>query len=320
MYSQQKVRTIGAIVTVAAISVLGLAGCSSADPGGSGGKDGAVKIGLTISNSTNPFYVKETKTGESYGKSLGASVLSQVANEDVQTQSNQIDQFIASGVSFIIIDPADSDGVGPAVKRAIAAKIPVIAIDNQAANATANVTTDNTQAGQISCKSLAEQLGGKGKIAILNGTEVSAVNDRVTGCKAELKKNYPGITIVADQRGDNSKAGALPIATAILTANPDLAGIFAINDPTATGVVAAAKQKGTDIIITSVDGAASATDVIKAKGLITATAAQDPGELAKQGIDIGMNLLKNKQPAKTDITVPTKLIDASNVASYKPWG
>jgi len=319
MTSQRKRAVIGTAVSIAAISVLGLSGCAATGGAGGGGGD-AVKIGLTISNSTNPFYVKETKTGESYGKSLGATVLSQVANEDVQTQSNQIDQFITAGVSFIIIDPADSDGIGPAVKRAVAAKIPVIAVDNQAKNATANVTTDNTQAGQISCKSLAEQLGGKGKIAILNGTPVSAVTDRVDGCKKELADNYPDIKIVADQRGDNSRDGALPLATDILTANPDLVGMFAINDPSAVGVQLAAQQKGVKIIITSVDGASTATDVIKAKGLITATAAQDPGALVKKGIDIGMNLLKDKKPAQKTTKVPTKLIDASNVDSYTPWG
>jgi len=318
MTTQRKRAVIGTAVSIAAISMLGLSGCAAT--GGAGGGGDAVKIGLTISNSTNPFYVKETKTGESYGKSLGATVLSQVANEDVQTQSNQIDQFITAGVSFIIIDPADSDGIGPAVKRAVAAKIPVIAVDNQAKNATANVTTDNTQAGQISCKSLAEQLGGKGKIAILNGTPVSAVTDRVDGCKKELADNYPDIKIVADQRGDNSRDGALPLATDILTANPDLVGMFAINDPSAVGVQLAAQQKGVKIIITSVDGASTATDVIKAKGLITATAAQDPGALVKKGIDIGMNLLKDKKPAQKTTKVPTKLIDASNVDSYTPWG
>jgi ribose transport system substrate-binding protein len=308
------------IVGLTAAAALGLSSCASTGTPSGGGSGGAVKIGLTISNSTNPFYVKETTAGEEYGKSKGAEVLSQVANEDVQTQSNQIDQFITAGVSFIVIDPADSDGIGPAVKRAVDKKIPVIAIDNQAKNASANVTTDNTQAGQISCKSLAEQLDGKGKIAILNGTPVSAVTDRVDGCKAELSSKFPGIEIVADQRGDNSRDGALPLATNILTANPDLDGMFAINDPSAVGVQLAAEQKGVKIIITSVDGASTATDVIKAKGMITATSAQDPAALVRKGMDIGFDLLANKPPAEVTTKVPTELIAASNVDTYTPWG
>lgn len=307
---------LGVVALLASSASLALTGCNAAS--GSSGSD-SLKIGVTVANSTNPFFQQETKTAEKYGKEVGAEVLSQVANEDVQTQSNQIDQFITSGVSFIVIDAADTDGVGPAVKRAISAGIPVIGVDNQSKNATVNITTDNAQAGEISCKSLAEQLGGKGKVAILNGTPVSAVDDRVTGCKRVLEQ-YPGIKIVADQRGENSRDSALPIATDILTANPDINGFFAINDPTAVGVKLAAEQKGVSVVITSVDGASSATDVIAAKGLITATAAQDPAALMRQAIDMGISIKKGKQPEKPLILVPTELVDASNVSAYTPWG
>lgn len=289
-----------------------------ADDGGGSAGDGQLTVGVTVANSTNPFFVAESETAKEYGAEQALKVLSQVANEDVQTQSNQIDQFVTSGVDFIVIDAADTDGVGPAVKRAIETGIPVIGVDNQSKNASVNITTDNTQAGEISCQSLAEQLDGTGKIAILNGTPVSAVDDRVAGCKEALKA-FPGIEIIADQRGENSRDAALPLATDILTANPDLDGFFAINDPSAVGVMLAAKQKGSDIIITSVDGAASASDVIADNGMITATSAQDPAELMRQAIDTGMELAKGGKPAETLILVPTTLVDASNVAEYTPW-
>lgn len=305
-----------------AVPVLGVAalvaasGCAAVQSAGSD----QITIGVTVSNSTNPFYVKETKSAIAAGEKLGAKVLSQVADEDVQTQSNQIDQFITSHVSYIVIDPVDSDGVGPAVKRAIDAGIPVIGIDSVTKNATASVTTNNVQAGEISCESLATQLDGKGKIAILDGTPISAVSDRVVGCKNTLKK-YPDIQVVAEQRGDNSRDKALPVATDILTANPDIVGIFAINDPTAAGVQLAAQQKGMDIVITSVDGAKTAVDVITAKGMITATAAQDPEALATQGVQVGWDLVKDKkQPSDDVIELPTTLVDAKSVADYTPWG
>jgi ribose transport system substrate-binding protein len=278
-----------------------------------------VKIGVTVSNSTNPFFVAESDTVKSVGEEMGATVLSQEAKEDVQEQSNQIDQFITSGVSFIVIDPVDSDAVGPAVQRAIDAGIPVIGIDSVTKNASVSVTTNNTQAGEVSCKSLAEQLGGKGKIAILDGTPISAVADRVVGCKKTLEE-YPDIEVVAEQRGDNSRDKALPVATDILTANPDIVGIFAINDPTAAGVELAAKQKGMDIIITSVDGAKAAVDTITSGGMITATAAQDPAALAKQGVELGFKLIDGEEPESTLIELPTELIDASTAADYTPWG
>jgi ribose transport system substrate-binding protein len=307
-----------ALAAAAPLILAGLSSCASDGSGGGGGGDGT-KMGVTVSNSTNPFFVKESDTAKATGEKMGFQVLSQEAGEDVATQSNQIDQFVTSRVDFIVIDPVDSDGVGPAVKRAVAAGIPVVGIDSQTSNADVSVTTNNTQAGKVSCTSLAKQLKGKGKVAILDGTPISAVQDRVTGCEAVLAK-YPGIEVVAKQRGDNSRDKALPVATDILTANPDIDGVFAINDPTAAGVELAAKQKGLKIIITSVDGAKAAVDSIQGGGMITATAAQDPAALAKKGVELGAQLAEKKKVSEKLIELPTELVDASNASEYKPWG
>ncbi|MCH1881414.1 substrate-binding domain-containing protein [Agrococcus sp. ARC_14] len=311
--SRRRLLTAPVLIAGAAIA---LSGCAAA--GGGGGEDEVV-VGITVSNSTNPFYVAESQTAQATAEEMGARVISQEAGEDVQVQSNQIDQLITSQVDFIVIDPVDSEGVGPAVQRAIDAGIAVIGIDSVVTNATVSVTTNNMQAGEISCTSLAEQLGGEGRIAIVDGTPISAVADRVIGCKAALE-NYPEIEIVAEQRGDNSRDQALPVATDILTANPDIDGVFAINDPTAAGVMLAAEQRGIDIIITSVDGASSAVDVILAGGMITATAAQDPAALARQGVEIGFGILEGEQPEQTVIELPTELIDVESAPDYTPWG
>lgn len=310
--------TFAALTAALALGATGCAGSGSGSGSDSGG-GGDMKMGVTVSNSTNPFFVMESRTAEEAGKEAGFEVLSQEAGEDVQTQSDQIDQFITSQVSFIVIDPVDSDGVGPAVKRAVQAGIPVVGIDSVTKNANVSVTTNNVQAGEISCTSLAEQLGGKGKVAILDGTPISAVSDRVVGCKKVLE-GYPDIEIVAEQRGDNSRDKALPVATDILTANPDIDAIFAINDPTAAGVELAAKQKGMTIIITSVDGAQSAVDSILGGGMITATAAQDPAALARKGVELGAQLAKGEKVKEELIELPTELVDAETAKSYKPWG
>lgn len=310
-----------ALTAVAAAFVVSVVGCAADGDGGGGDASAgsAGRMGVTVSNSTNPFFVMESRTAEAAGEAAGYEVLSQEAGEDVQVQSDQIDQFITSQVDFIVIDPVDSDGVGPAVKRAVDAGIPVIGIDSVTANANVSVTTNNVQAGEISCTSLAEQLGGEGTIAILDGTPISAVADRVVGCKNVLE-DYPDIEIVAEQRGDNSRDRALPVATDILTANPEIDAIFAINDPTAAGVELAAEQRGMDIIITSVDGAQSAVDRILDGGMITATAAQDPAALAEEGVRIGIELASGGSSDEELIELPTELVDADSAEAYEPWG
>lgn len=308
-----KSKVIAAIAIAAAALTMGA--CSSPNEASAGG----TKMGVTIANSTNPFYVKETETVKNAGKAAGIEVISLVADEDVQKQSDQIDQLVISQVKFIVIDPVDSDGVGPSVKRAIDAGIPVIGIDSKTKNASVSITTNNVQAGEISCKALFDKLGGKGNIAIIDGTPIEAVSDRVVGCKNTLK-DYPNIKVVAEQRGDNSRDKALTVATDVLTANPNLDGIFAINDPTASGVELAAKQKGVEVLISSVDGAQSVMDSIKGGGMIIATAAQDPAALAQQGVEIGQKLAAGEKVEQDHIELPTKLIDASNAAEYVPWG
>lgn len=297
------------------------AGCGATEDEGSASAGGGkvAKIGVTVQNNTNPFFVAEAETVEAEGKKLGAKVLSANGNQDVPTQSNQVDQFVREKVDFIVIDAVDSKGLGPAVLRAKQAGIPVVAIDVAARGSDATITTNNRQAGQISCESLVDQMGGSGELAILDGTPISAVSDRVDGCKEVLAKN-PGVEVVASQRGDNGKDKAFSVAGDILTAHPDVKAFFAINDPTATGVESAAKQKGKEVIITSVDGAKVAVDSIRGDGQITATAAQDPVALARKGVDIGLQLMKGEKPAQTELELPTKLIDAKSAETYEPWG
>jgi ribose transport system substrate-binding protein len=299
------------------LAALAMTGCGATDDAGS--DSGKLKIGVSVENFTNPFFVAEDRTVKQVGKQMGAEVLSANGNQDVSKQSDQVDSFIRSKVDFIVLDAVDSQGLGPAVLRAKQANIPVIAIDVAARGADVTITTNNKQAGQIACESLVKQLDGQGNVAILDGTPISAVSDRVDGCKPVLAK-APGIKVVGSQRGDNGRDKALSVASDMLTANPDIDAFFAINDPTASGVELAAKQKNKKLIITSVDGAKTAVDSIKSGGLITATAAQDPVALAKKGVEIGAQLAKGKKPAQTAIELPTTLVDKASAAEYRPWG
>lgn len=102
---------------------------------------------------------------------------------------SQIDNFIAAKVDMIILNAADSKGIGPAVKRAKDAGIVVVAVDVAAEGADATITSDNTQAGEMACKYITDRLKGKGNVVIINGPPVSAVQNRVEGCQTEFKRH-----------------------------------------------------------------------------------------------------------------------------------
>jgi ribose transport system substrate-binding protein len=96
--------------------------------------------------------------------------------------------------------------------------------------------------------------------------------------------------------------------------------MFVINDPVAVGAQLAAKQKGKKIMIVGVDGAKQAADEIAAGNAIIGTAAQDPGGMARKGLEFGRLLAAGKKVPTEPVLIPTTLVTKSNVASYKPWG
>ena len=125
----------------------------------------------------------------------------------------QIDNFIAAKVDMIILNAADSKGIGPAVKRAKDAGIVVVAVDVAAEGANATITSDNTQAGEMACKYITDRLKGKGNVVIINGPPVSAVQNRVEGCQAEFAR-HPDIKVLSyNQNAKGSREGGLEIMT-----------------------------------------------------------------------------------------------------------
>ena len=280
-------------------------------------------VGVTVGNLGNPFFVQVVKGVEDKARELGGEdvqVTAVSADYDLAKQFSQIDNFIASGVDMIVVNAADPAAIEPAIKRAQEAGIVVVAVDVSAAGADATVQTDNIEAGQKACEYIAEKLGGEGKVAIMNGPPVSAVVDRVNGCK-EVLAQHEGIEIVSDSlNGKGSREGGLEVMIGLLTANPELDGVFTINDPQAIGADLAAKQLGrTDLLITSVDGAPDIEQALKSETLIEASSAQDPYTMAQMAVEVGYQILQGNPPAETTTLIPADLITRENVDQYKGW-
>jgi ribose transport system substrate-binding protein len=282
-------------------------------------------VGVSISDLGNRFFVEiaagaEAEAHRIAGDAVEVNVVSSAY--DLSRQVAEIDGFIARGVDLILLSAADEEGVRPAVERASAAGIPVIAVDVDAAGADATVTTDNAQAGTLACRYMAERLNGKGRVAIINGPPVSSVIARVQGCRQVLA-DYPGIELVSDRpNGGGSRQGGLEKMTYLLTTYPDIDAVFTINDPTAVGADMAAEQAGrSGFFIVSVDGAPEVTRrLAERRGLIVATAAQFPRRMARRAVRVGCELLAGEKPAEREIRIPARLITRENVSGYSGWG
>jgi ribose transport system substrate-binding protein len=280
-------------------------------------------IGITLGSLGNPFFVALAAGAEAKAKEINPNVTVNTASADydLNKQFNQIDNFIASGVDLILLNAADAKAIAPAVKRAQAAGIVVVAVDVAAAGVDATVQTNNVQAGEIACQYIADKLGPDGgEVIIQNGPQVGAVIDRVQGCKAVLAKN-PKIEILSDdQDGKGNREGGMNVMQGHLTRYDDIDAVFTINDPQAIGSDLAAKQMGrSGIIITSVDGAPDIEGAIAGNTLVEASASQDPWAMAQKAVEIGYQIMNGEKPAEPMILMPSSLITKDNVKDYKGW-
>ncbi|GAB3629373.1 sugar ABC transporter substrate-binding protein [Pandoraea terrae] len=279
-------------------------------------------VGVSVGSLGNPYFVAIAKGVEARAHQLnpGVKVIAMSADYDLNKQFNQIDNFISSHVDLIVLNAADPKAIEPAVKRARAAGIVVVAVDVAAAGADATVQTNNIQAGALSCEYVARKLNGKGNVIIENGPPVSAVLDRVNGCKAVLAKN-PGIKVLSDdQDGKGSREGGLNAMQGYLTRFPKIDAVFTINDPQAIGSDLAARQfNRRGIVIASVDGAPDVEAALKSDTLIQASASQDPWAMAQMAVNIGYDLMNGKPPSNPMVLIPSMLVTRENLPAYKGW-
>ena len=261
------------------------------------------------------------KGAEAKAKEINPNVkvLAVSADYDLNKQFTQIDNFIASGVDLILLNAADAKAIEPAVRKAQKAGIAVIGVDVAAAGADATVQTNNVQAGEVACQYIVDKTGGKGNVIIQNGPQVSAVIDRVKGCKSVLAK-APGIKVLSDdQDGKGSREGGMDVMLGHLTRFQQIDAVFTINDPQAIGTSLAAKQLKRKTIITSVDGAPDIENALKSDTLVEASASQDPWAMAQKAVEIGVGVLNGKKPSSPMMLLPSTLITRDNVGNYKGW-
>ncbi|MCX5437458.1 MULTISPECIES: substrate-binding domain-containing protein [unclassified Streptomyces] len=283
------------------------------------GKSGtSTKLGLSVSTLNNPFFVQMKAGAQAEAKKEGIKLTVTDAQNDASQQANQLQNFTSEGMSSVIVNPVDSDAVGPAVRGANKADIPVVAADrgvNKAKTATL-VASDNVAGGRQAAKTLADKLGGSGKIVILQGTAgTSASRERGQGF-AEGLKAYPGIKVVAKQPADFDRTKGLDVMTNMLQANAGVDGVFAENDEMALGAIKALGSKaGKSVAVVGFDGTPDGLKAVEA-GTLYASVAQQPKELGRIAVQNAVRAAKDKKVAEM-VKVPVKVVTSKNVASFK---
>lgn len=300
-----------------AVLVLGALSVSAAQP--------LRSVAITVGDLGNPFFVQIAKGAEAKARELGGAgvkITAVSSGYDLNQQTNQMEDFIAAKVDLIVLNAADTKGIAPAVRKARAAGIVVVAVDVAAeGGVNATVMSDNVQAGRVAAEYLVKRLNSKGSVVIINGPPVSAVADRVAGAEAVFRAT-PGVRLLSrDQNAGGNRQGGMNVMTDLLTAHPQIDAVFAINDPSGLGAALALRQaRRENVIVAAVDGAPDAEKALRdEKNAFAASAAQDPFTMAGKAVEVGFGILQGRPAPEGRVLVPVSLITRDNIAGYRGW-
>lgn len=237
----------------------------------------------------------------------------------VDRQIDMLAAALANKPAAIGFAALDSQAAIPLLRQANEAGIPVIAFDSGVDSdiPLATATTDNALAAGMAADKMAELIGGKGKVAVVAHDQTSRTGiDRRDGFVNQIEANYPDIEVVTVQYGQGDHLKSTEVTKAILTANPDLDGIFGTNEGSAIGVVNGVQELGTkDLVIIGYDSGKAQKDAIRS-GLMAGAITQNP-------VGIGYETVKAAVMAQKGEAVPALIdtgfyyYDASNIDDPK---
>ncbi len=301
--------TLCAALGLGALLVAG--GCRQ---GGGGGSAGGKRIGVTLLSREQEFY-RQLETGlKEAADKQGYQLVVSSGDFDLAKQQSQIENFIVQRVDAIIVCPADSKGIGPAIRRANEENIPVFTADiaAQGGQVVSHIASDNLAGGRLAADFVARALNGQGEVGIIGQQEVQSALDRELGFKEEMQK-HPGIKIVSVLNGGGVRDRALKTAEDMLQGNSGLKAIFGINDDSALAALAAAEARGrSDLVIVGYDAIPEAVKAIQRGSALKADVAQLPHDIGTKTID-AIAAHFGGQPVEKTIAVPVKIVDANSL-------
>src|SRR5215216_3294075 len=288
---------------VAGALALGVVACGDDEESGGGGGSGSsqeeITVGLITKTESNPFFVKMKEGAQAKAKELNVKLLTASGKSDTDNQSQvtAIENMTTQGAKGILLVPADSKAVVPAIKKARDAGVIVIALDTPTEPqdaADALFATDNLKAGELIgkyAKAKAEKMGITPKIAMLDlapGISVGQLRHDGFLKGFGIEEGDPQIVGAAPTEGDTAKGQAA--METLLQKDKDINIIYSINEPSGFGGANALKAAGKDpkdFILVSVDGGCDAIKRGIKPGIIDATSQQYPLKMASLGVEKG---------------------------------
>jgi ribose transport system substrate-binding protein len=237
------------------------------------------------------------------------------ANEtDIATEMQIVETMINRRVDAICLAPSDRSAFKIAVDRAAKAGIPVIIYDSglDSENYRTFVATDNYLGGKLGAERLGERMHGKGKIVMVKTVPGGAsTTAREDGFRDGLKAKFPAIEILDERYGMASVAQSLAVTENMLTAHPDLEGIFCSNESGSLGASQALRARKNKLKLVGFDSSPSLIEALQA-GWIDTLVIQDPFRMGETAVNVAVKAIGGGQTPKK-IALPPRLVDLGNL-------
>lgn len=322
------------MIAASAALVLGLAACSSDSSDESAtategttetsaaaeGCPAEPRVGVTVYDMSS-FITQGQEGMQSFADANGIDLLWNSAGGDVATQASQVEQLINQGVDAIIIVPVQADSLQPQLQMAADAGISVLAVNTTLSNEeliTSAVLPDDVAAGAQEMQQMADALGGKGNIVILQGPLGSSPElDRTAGIESVLA-NYPDIKVLAKDTANWSRDEAVnKVKNWISSFGDELNGIVAENDDMALGAIQAMKEAGISPLlpVVGIDGIQDGLAAVAAGDMIGSSLQHGRVELAA-GLGVAQKIFCGETYEST-YTYVMPAITPDNVTQYE---
>ncbi|GAB3241731.1 substrate-binding domain-containing protein [Mycolicibacterium hippocampi] len=284
------------IAAIASVGVLGL-GLSACGAGDTASNSDTTRVGVSVYDMSS--FITAGKEGmEAYANDNNIELVWNSANLDVATQANQVDSMVNQGVDAIIVVPIQADSLGPQVARAKAEGIPLVAVNAALNNpdVAGSVQPDDVAAGMQEMQMMADHLGGRGNIVILQGPlGQSGEIDRTKGIEQVLA-NYPEIRVLAKDTANWKRDEAVnKMKNWISGFGDQIDAVVAENDDMGLGALQALKESGrNDVPIVGIDGIEDGLNAVKS-GEFIGTSLQNGTVELSAGLAVANALAKGEE-------------------------
>jgi inositol transport system substrate-binding protein len=291
---------------------------SSGNKEGQSGESKKIVVGATMLSMQNEFIVNVLDEMEKKAEELGVELVVSDAQRSALKQVEQVESFIAQKVDVIMLNPCEVEASSPAVEKALAANIPIINVNSStSATPSAFVGSDDTEAGRMAMRFIAEKLGGKGNVIMIHGYMGQAAQIlREKGAK-EILEQYPDLKLIAEQTGEWDRAKSMSLMENwIQSYGSKINAVFAHNDEMGLGAVKALEDAGlkNKVTVVSIDAIADGLQAVKS-GRLDATVFQNAQQQGGTAIEIAVKIVKGEAYEK-QVMIPFQLVTQKNVAEF----